>query len=222
MVESSLLIAAIGVGGTLFAQIINGYNNRKRDQFSEEKKNFRSISEQIVEMKVNTIIDLYEQNKKISEGLETFAFLSRKDPTLSISKERYKEYINDKKEYDRLINEVKIFLSEEQQEVLTKASLTHTIIKKSIEENSNGNYVINWDKVESDNYIKQNNIDIEHTGLHSRMVAELLYNEINKPIEKLYDSDFRSNLTEEMQEYISEPSLTKYSDKELIEEAKNN
>lgn len=185
MVSTSLVVAIIGVGGTIIASAIGSYVNLRTTKINQKYKNNRTVAEFYMEEKINHLIDLYTVNEKVSGGLVEFALRSRDDASFSVDKRKFIEFKETIEEYDRLGGKCQIFLNREQFNTFVNASiLCKTVIQHTYEDD--GEYKIDWDEVENDSYVVQNNTELDAFRKHTRQVKEMLDSEVNEPINEIY------------------------------------
>lgn len=215
MVDTALLVAIIGVGGTLAASSIGAIINLKKTKIRQENQNYRTIAQYYLDSKVNKLIELYRAVNQLGEK-DGFIFLSRTNPNYSVSKEEYQEYNNKLTDVRDISSEVDVYLNETQSKILKKCLIVHLVVKDSIYEDEDG-YKINWEKVEDTPYIEQHDIELDSFGLHLRLVKEMLNNELNRPLEELYEENDEEKITQEMKEYVEKTGLTMFRKDELAD-----
>lgn len=198
MVDSSLLIALVGVGGTILASSIGAYVNLRSTQIREENQNMRTIAEHYTNKKINSLIDLYALNNKISsevvqfilneiwedKGLEILS-----DTREGVTMEEYKNYEDMVEEYQRLSDKCRVFLDDDKSEQIVKTNLMITIaLDHAYQDEDTGLIKIDIDALKKDDVIQQKGYELQGFRKYTRLVEELIEEELNDPIKDLYDS----------------------------------
>lgn len=188
MVDTSLVVAVIGVGGTLIASAIGAYVNLQTSKLSERNENHRTIADYYMEEKVNTLLDFHKANVDLSSGFVKYVFLERDESEdFELTEEHIDLMYDQLDRWTELFERSKVFLDGEQEQVVRRASIVYWSIYNQIELDNDG-YHIDWDEVENDEIIDQMKAELDRLRKHARLVREMLDSEINQPIKDIYGS----------------------------------
>lgn len=205
MVETSFMVAAIGVGGTLIASIIGSIATYKTTKMQQTHQNHRTVADHYMNEKVDQLLSLYYLVSHISTYFVEFIIESRDNPDASIRERRYQYHTTEVTEFFELYKKCRIFLTEEQNEILGACVSALMLADGSFYEEE-GEYKIDWEQVEADPAVKRYNIDLDTFRMHTRLVEEMLHEELNAPVDELYDDQAMPPIDEQAEwlEYVHE------------------
>ncbi|GGN18738.1 hypothetical protein [Halarchaeum nitratireducens] len=218
--DTSLLVAIIGVGGTLAASIIGSYVNLRNTKIQEKRASYRKVAEYTLDKKINGLVEIHRCIEEMGD-FGTFAYLSRTNQDITVDEEEYQSYQDSVDSFSDAVSESEIFLSENQKSILNKCLLVHRSTVSAMEETEDG-YRINWAIVEDEPYIDQHDIDLDHFGVHARIASEMVYNEINAPLDEILEHSGEKTMTEEMEDYLNNHGFTTYNIERIADDFNSN
>jgi len=192
MVSTSLIVALVGVGGTIIASGIGAYVNMRNTKQRISQENTRAIAEYHIERKFNSLIELYKINSKLSTEFVNIVIAEREsyqDTKFDFDQQGLTKHNMDKmadllEQWIEKKDKVDIFLDDSQKSLLNKCAIAHQIIVKEITVEEDDVF-IDWESVENDPAINQMGIPLDAYRIHTRLVKEMLEEEVNKHINAL-------------------------------------
>lgn len=182
MVQETVLVGIVGVGGTLLGAVTTGIFNwistnqriradRENLKIREQNQTDRQRGEYYLEKKVDALMDLYAV---LEETRREYKRLADQAGYGGISQEEYSNVIDRYYEYKRATDRAAVFLSEGEHETLLQVfSFIHDLnsyLKRSID-NSDATEYSEFDLAEYNNRFNE--------------AEEVLKKELNGPIEAL-------------------------------------